>query len=183
MLQVQIAPSISVDFDNSLGAGHEERQAVVANESGCDVTDLVIRVCIPGDFRESRSAEEASVMKCVENYDLVDRTPKTFWRRKWAPGMAAKIACTRWFTHAREILALPGLSREEKAIRSTVVLEISCRRAADKRKFEFVYVYRVMLTDDWRYFVIPIQGDNPADAGKRMILEPTGPPVSKAVSS
>jgi hypothetical protein len=38
-----------------------------------------------------------------------------------------------------------------------------------------------MLTDDWRYFVLPTQGNNPADAGKRMIVEPIGPPASKAI--
>lgn len=173
MRQLQIEPSIAVAFDNNVGMPGK-RTAVVTNESGCDITDLTLSVSIPAEVKTTDETIEGSVMKHVATHELNRRSWRTLWQRRWTPGASAQVDCEAWFIHAREILTLSALTTEEKTLRGTVILDVSCRRVADKRKFRAFYVYRVMLLDNQHFMALPIEGENPADAGKRLILRRKG---------
>lgn len=157
-LQIQIEPSISIEFDNEVGTPRDRRLAVVTNESSCHIADLFIRVNIHPD------PSNVTVMKTVASHDF-----RRWWRRKWAAGTKDELDCDLWFKHARDTIPLVS-AENEKVTAGIVILEVSCRRAADRRKFDFAYVYRVTPDNHGRYFALPIKGQNPADAPKRMII-------------
>ena len=68
-LQVQIEPSISVEFDHKVGV-ERSRIAVVENLSACDLYDLTVRVSNVSAFEEADGGIRPTVLKSVGVHDL-----------------------------------------------------------------------------------------------------------------
>jgi hypothetical protein len=177
-LQVQIEPSVSVDFDHDVSSGRR-RIAFVVNDSACDIQDVSLRVSIPCAFEEEDGALKSTVLKCVGYHDLQRWIIPRLWRSKFRAGARAEIDSDSWFAHAREVVTLASLPEEERAMRGFVILDVTCRRAADNRRFKFEYIYRVHVTDNWQYVALPYSGSNPADSEYRIIVKPKNRPGSK----
>jgi hypothetical protein len=169
-LEVQIEPSISVDFDHKV-TSDRERMATVVNASACPLIDLSLRVSIVSAFEESDQGIRPTVSKLVGNHDLQLWLIPGLWRRCFRAGRKVKVDSDSWFTHAREVLSLPNLTATERTARGMVVIDIGCRRAADNRRFNFQYLYVVRKTGG-HLIALPCGGLNPADADYKIIVKP-----------
>lgn len=169
-LQVQITPSVGIDFDHNASSDRRGEAAVI-NDGACDLREVHVQVSIPAAFEEEEGALKSTVMKCVGSYDVDRWIIPRVWHRWFKPGERVEIDSADWFTHAREVLSVENLPTNERAMRSLVAIDVTCRRAADNRKFAFKYDYRVHVTDDWKYIALPFSGSNPVDAGSQIILQ------------
>jgi hypothetical protein len=170
MLQIQIVPSISIDFDHEVGS-ERQRVATIVNESACDLYDLSVRVRIAADFEEVNGGVRPTVYKLVERYDLQRWIIPKVLRRRFKCGAKAQVDSDSWFTHAREVLSLPNLKAAERTARGLVEIDISCRRTADNRRFDSKYAYIVQRSKG-KLFALPCDRSNPADVDKCLILKP-----------
>lgn len=169
-LQVQIEPSVSIDFDHKVGTDRE-RMATVVNERACDVYDLHLRVSIVSDFDETKDGIRPTVYKLVGDHDLQRWIVPRVWRRRFSVGGKIEVDSDSWFTHAREVLSVASLTPAERTARGMVMINVACRRAADNRRFNFEYVY-VVQGPVGRLIAFPCAGSNPADAEHRLIVRP-----------
>jgi hypothetical protein len=170
ILQIQIVPSVSIDFDHKVGSDRQ-RTATIVNESACDLYDLSVSVCIATDFEEVNGGVRPTVHKLVERYDLQRWIIPKVLRGRFKCGAKVQVDSDSWFTHAREVLSLPNLTAAERTARGLVEIDISCRRTADNRRFDSKYTYIVQRSNG-KLFALPFDRSNPADIDKRIILKP-----------
>jgi len=170
-LQVQIQPSVSIDFDHEVGADRE-RMATVENMNACDLYDLYVRVSIVAAFEEVDGEITPTVLRSVGKHDLQHWIIPRLWRRRFGVGEKVKLDSDSWFTHAREVLSLPNLTAAERAARGTVIIDIACRRAADNRRFDFQYAYIVRKIAGSLHAWPAVDSKNPANADRKIIVRP-----------